>query len=107
MKKLVLSVFSALLILGFVNSPVQVGAASKAPELVEPSAYLSKNVSVSKTYASFGSVPKSISYSKDGYSGTLYLSGSAKYDGERWVAIFTGTVYKYNGCTSTGACVSQ
>ena len=106
MKKIILSVFSALLIFGFVNGPVPVGAASKVPELVEPSAMISKNVSVAKTYANFGSVPKSISYNKDGYSGTLYLSGSAKYDGDRWVAIFAGTVYKY-GCTSSGACVSQ
>ena len=104
MKKIILSVFSALLIFGFVNGPVQVGAASKAPELVEPTAVASKYVTVTKYYSIKSLVPSSITYNSVGYVGTIYLS-SALSDGDRWIAIYKGTVY-YK-CTSSGACLSQ
>ena len=104
MKKLIVTVFSALLIFGFVNGPVQVGAASKAPELVEPAAVATKYVSVQKYFSSSSAAPSSISYNSGGYSGTLYLSGSPQYDGTRWIAIYSGTVY---ACTSSGACIGN
>ena len=100
MKKLIFTALSALLILGFVNGPVPVGAASKTTELVE-SATETKYVSVTRYFANSWEAPSSISYNSGGYSGVLYLSGP-QYDGTRWVAHYSGTVYK---CASSGACI--
>ena len=104
MKKLVLSVFSALLIFGFVNGPVQVGAASKAPELVEPAAVASKTVTVTRSFANSWEAPSSIYYNEGGYSGFLSKTSGPINTGDRWIATYSGTVY---ACTSTGACIGN
>jgi hypothetical protein len=94
MKKLFFSVFSVALIFGsFLNGPVQVGAASKSAELVEPANVYYKTLTIERTYTTRGSIPSSIYYPKDtsGYSGTLYLQ-EAVFNGSTWKAKFSGTV---------------
>ena len=91
MKKFIFSVFSVALIFGFLNGPVQTGATTKSEELVEPANLHYKEVSASRTYATVSSIPSSISYNSNNWSGTLYLVGYSNA-GDFYVAIFRGTV---------------
>ena len=97
MKKFILSLFSVALIFGFVNGPVQVGAASKTPELVEPAAVYYKTVDKVKAYSLSASIDPTYYYNENGYSGTLRLQ-STRNAGDHILAYYVGTV------TCSGSC---
>ena len=91
MKKIFFSALAVVLIFGFLNGPVQVGAASKSTDLVEPAVVYTKTVNELVVYSLTETIRSSIPYSANGWSGTLYLKSKTDA-GDHYLVRYSGTV---------------